>query len=156
VSVQYYTMKPGQEEQVTALIRKLIAEYGTDFASQLSPESLRGSAGFLNVEVAEKDGRIVGVCAWVMSFSTWRGVKGMHIADHFVLPDVESSTIARDLLHLAARNSAKQGATFIRTEIDITDEFIEEVFRDIGFLHQTRHTLHFLEAAEFAKLIQSA
>jgi hypothetical protein len=155
VSVQYYTMKPGQEPQVTALIQKLIADYGTDFTSKISPESLRSSAGFLNVEVAEKDGRIVGICCWVMSFSTWRGVKGMHVADHFILPEVQSSTTARDLLRVAARNAANQGATFIRTEIDITDEFIESVFGEIGFWHQTRHTLHFLEPIEFQEFIKA-
>lgn len=153
MNVTYGRMKDGQESQVTELIMGLIADYGTTFKSRLTPQSLRQSADFLNIEVAEQNGRIVGICAWVMSFSTWRGVKGIYVADHFVTKEQRHTDVARNLLHLAASNGAAQGATFIRMEVDITDDVSEALYTDVGFWHQTRHMLYFLEPTEFDKFI---
>jgi GNAT superfamily N-acetyltransferase len=153
MDVTYSRMREGQEGQVTDLILALIADYGTTFKSVLTPQSLRQSTDFLNVEVAEYDGKIVGICAWVMSFSTWRGTKGMYVADHFVTKAFRHSDVARKLLHLAATNGAQQGAAFIRVEVDITDDMSEELYTDVGFWNQTRHMLYFLEPGEFDKFV---
>ena len=147
--VTYNRMKEGQEGQVSELIHGLIADYGTTFQSQLTPESLRASSGFLNVEVAECEGRVIGICAWVMSFSTWRGTRGMHVADHFVARDFRHTGVAHKLLHNAAAAAAAEGATFIRTEVDISDEASEKLYAGIGFWNQLRHMLCFLEPDKF-------
>jgi L-amino acid N-acyltransferase YncA len=156
LDANYYRMKPGQEGEVAELILGLIADYGTDFQSKLTAQSLAESGGFLNVEVAERDGRIMGICAWVMSFSTWRGVKGMHVADHFVLREFGKTGVPRGLLRFAAVNAAAQGAKFIRTEVDISEEASEELFRTVGFWYQTRHALHFLEPDKFEAFVAEA
>jgi GNAT superfamily N-acetyltransferase len=150
VNVTYGHMAYGQEEQVVRLIHGLMADYGADFESRLTIEALRDSLGFLNVEVAEHDGKILGLCAWVMSFSTWRGLKGMHVADHCVLPEARLFDVARNLLLFAARNACQQGARFIRTEVDITDELLEQLYTEVGFVAQSRHSLHVLEPGKFA------
>jgi hypothetical protein len=156
MDVNYYRMKPGQEGQVTLLIHGLIADYGSNFKSKLTAQSLIDNAGFLNVEVAECEGRIMGICAWVMSFSTWRGTKGMYVADLCVTRETNSTDVARKLLHLAATSGASLGATFIRTEVDISDERIEIVYSQIGFWNQLRHMIYFLEPAEFQRFVGGA
>jgi hypothetical protein len=153
VTITYDRMRPGQERQVTDLILGLIEDYGTTFTSSLTADALRQSADFLNIEVAEKDGAIIGICAWVMSFSTWRGVKGMYVADHFVTRAHRNGDVAHNLLHLAAMNGAAQGAHFIRVELDISDESSETLYQNIGFWNQTRHSLYFLEPDKFGAFI---
>jgi GNAT superfamily N-acetyltransferase len=153
VDTKYYRMQPGQESEVTDLIYALMAEYGTNLETKLTPEAIKDTDGFLNIEIAEANGKIIGICAWVMSFSTWRGLKGMHVADHFVTRSARKTDTARKLLHFAAKSAASQGAQFIRTEIDISDEFAEELYAEVGFWYQTRHTLHFLERSKFNNFI---
>jgi hypothetical protein len=153
VNPQFYSMKPGQETEVVGLIHDLIADYGTDFECNLTPDALVDGLGFLNVEVAEVEGKVVGFCAWTQSFSTWRGLKGMHICDLHVIPTMNESTLARQLLAFAANRGAAQGARFIRTEIDITDPLAEDLYAQVGFWAQTRHTLSFLEPKKFEELI---
>jgi GNAT superfamily N-acetyltransferase len=153
MDITYGRMREGQEDQVADLIFGLIADYGTTFKSVLTPDSLKQSADFLNIEVAERDCRVVGICAWMMSFSTWRGSKGMYVADHFVTKELRHTEVARDLLRLAAENGAKQGANFIRMEVDITDDVSEALYTEAGFWHQTRHMLYFLEPAEFGTFV---
>jgi GNAT superfamily N-acetyltransferase len=148
-----YSMKPGQEADVVKLIQDLIAGYGTDFECNLTAENLGAGLGFLNVEVAETNGGIVGFCAWTRSFSTWRGLTGMHICDLHVTPAMRQTDLARQLLTYAAKRGSDQGAKFIRTEIDITDPLAEDLYAEVGFWDQTRHTLSFLEPKKFDELI---
>ena len=153
MDVKYYRMREGQEQLVADLILGLIADYGTKFISKLTPESLKASAGFLNVEVAELDGEIIGICAWVMTFSSWRGTRGIYLADHFVTSQASKRGVARELLLFAATNAAELGATFIRTEVDVSDEAAETLYSNIGFWVQPRHMLAFLEADKFAAFV---
>jgi hypothetical protein len=155
LTVHYHSMRDGQEDQVVKLIHQLIEEYGADFQSVLTAETLRAGSGFLNVEVAEKDGDIIGLCTWVMTFSTWRGMKGIYLNDHFVLAKHKNSEVAYNLLQHAARNGASQGARFIRTEVDISEEAMSAIYEQVGFWTQVRHTLQFLEPREFDKLVSA-
>jgi hypothetical protein len=100
-------------------------------------------------------GSILGICAWVLSYSTWRGTKGMYVADLCVAWETGISEFARKLLHLAAASGASQGATFIRTGVDICDERIEVVYSQIGFCNQLRHMIYFLEPPEFRKFVNN-
>jgi ribosomal protein S18 acetylase RimI-like enzyme len=153
VKPQFYSMRPGQEGDVVRLIHELIADYGTDFECNLTPESLSAGLGFLNVEVAELDSEIVGFCAWTQSFSTWRGITGMHVCDLHVSPTLSQTSLSKQLLAFAASKGAAQGAKFIRTEVDITDPLAEDLYAEVGFWTQTRHTLNFLEPNKFDELI---
>ncbi len=153
MTIQYGRMKEGQEADVARLIRTLIDNYGRDFETEISEQSLRDSQGFLNVEIAESDSGICGFCAWVMTYSTWRGMKGIYIADLNVSSTAAQSEIGRELLTLAAKNGAKLGARFIRTEVDVSDEVIESVFQQANFWSQTRHSVYFLEPKDFRELV---
>jgi GNAT superfamily N-acetyltransferase len=156
LDVHYYRMRAGQEVLVSNLIHGLIADYGRPFSTKLNPETILTNSGFLNIEVAEIDGKIIGICAWVMTFSTWRGVRGMYIADHFVVPNAPQKDVARQLLLLAAISAAAEGAAFIRTEVDITNESNQELYAEAGFWTQTRHVVHFLEPELFEEFIGEA
>jgi hypothetical protein len=151
LSINYYRIAEGQEDGVCNLIHGLIAEYGRPFETELSSEGIRENAGFLNVEVAELDGAIIGFCAWTLSFSTWRGVKGIYIADLFATPGTHNSDVSTGLLLLAAKSGAAEGAKFIRAEVDITNEALDTLFIKAGFWNQTRHVMYFMEPANFRK-----
>jgi len=147
--VHYYRMREGQEDSVAVFIQSLFADYGAKFETKLSPQVLRDNREFLNVEVAEENDALIGFCAWTYNFSTWRGIKGMYIADLFVNSMNQHHEVARNLLQLAARNGRKGGAEFMRAEVDVTDEAHSEVFEKVGFWSQKRHAMHFLEADKF-------
>jgi hypothetical protein len=135
LSINYYRMAEGQEDGVCNLIHGLIAEYGRPFETELSSEGIRENAGFLNVEVAELDGAIIG----------------FYIADLFATPGTHNSDVSTGLLLLAAKSGAAEGAKFIRAEVDITNEALDTLFIKAGFWNQTRHVMYFMEPANFRK-----
>ncbi len=147
--VHCYRMRESQEESVAGFIQSLFAEYGAKFETKLSPQVLRDNIGFLNIEVAEENDALIGFCAWTYNFSTWRGIKGMYVADLFVNSISQHHEVSRNLLQLAARNGRAGGAEFMRAEVDVTDEAHLEVFEKVGFWNQKRHAMHFLEPDKF-------
>jgi hypothetical protein len=154
--VNYHRMKSNEHAAVVGMIKELIADYGTSFRTNLTEEILRESGDILNVEVAEQDGEIIGICAWIMTFSTWRGGKGIYLTDHYVRSTVNKRLeVARKLLHLAVTNSRAQGATFVRTERDLSDELMEGLYGELKFWDQRRHILCFMEPENFRKFAET-
>jgi GNAT superfamily N-acetyltransferase len=156
LKIDYYRMREGQEDEIVNLIYGLINEYGAKFECHLNQNTLRNSKDILNIEVASVHGTIIGFCAWVVTYSTWRGQKGIYLCDLAVTAKFRSNEVSRQLLTLAAKTAAKEGATFIRAEIDITSDDNAPLYEQIGFWSQTRHVMHFLEQDKFNEFIGAA
>jgi ribosomal protein S18 acetylase RimI-like enzyme len=76
----------------------------------------------------------------------------MYIADLYVKPRTARSSVMRKLLAHTAKAGTEKGCRFIRSDVDISDEAIDGVFRDSGFMRQPRHHMMFLEREEFEML----
>jgi hypothetical protein len=156
VDIVYGRMTDGQEVAVVAMIKTLIEDYGVNFETNLTADILRENRGLLNVEVAAIDGKVVGLCAWIMTFSTWRGGKGIYLTDHYVAAHAPNRlNVARKLLHMAVRSSQQLGATFVRTERDLSEELMEQLYGEVKFWDQRRQILCFLEPPAFAQFSAS-
>lgn len=59
--------------------------------------------------VAEVDGVVVGSAVWFLTFSTWRGVHGIHLEDLFVQPAHRGSGLGKALLAELARECVRNG-----------------------------------------------
>jgi hypothetical protein len=152
VTLKLYRMKHGQEAEIAEIIHGLIVEYGRDMWTELTSEWLRASEKDLHIEVAEYDGAIIGFCAWTLSVSTWRGAFGMYIADIYVNPNTAKVSVMHQLLAYTAKAGASVGCRFMRSDVDISDETIDGVFKEAGFWRQPRHQMLFLEREEFEML----
>jgi hypothetical protein len=84
LDIKYYRMRQGQMPEVVALIHSIMKDYGAPFESQVSVASFNSNRDLFNVEVAERGGKIIGFCAWMFTYSTWRGQKGMYVIDNQV------------------------------------------------------------------------
>ena len=59
--------------------------------------------------VAERDGRVVGIAVWYLSFSTWTGGNGIWLEDLFVRPDQRGTGLGRALLQTLAEVCVERG-----------------------------------------------
>ena len=148
-------MKPGQESAVVQIVRNLSIDFGSRFTSKISEQVLRDNADMLRIEVAEETGKIIGFCSWVMTFSTWRGAKGMYISDHYMEPDHWSEKTAKELLQLAVKNASAEGACFARLEVDLSEEQSGDFYSDIGFWYEARLMLHYLETGPMTRFVSA-
>ena len=98
-------MRDADADAVAGLVRGLARFIGVDFVPRLTGEALLAARDLIDVVVAERDGRILGACLGLMTFSTWRGVRGLYIVDLFVDQELRGQNIGLRLL----RESSSQG-----------------------------------------------
>lgn len=114
---------PADCPDLVRLVRELAAyEHAADQVS-LTEESLARSLFSPNpqvfAQVAELDGRVVGMIVWFVTYSTWRGCHGIWVEDLIVTSSARGRGAGRALLgHLAGLAEA---AGYARVEWSVLD-----------------------------------
>ena len=80
-----------------------------------------------------------------MTYSTWRGARGLYVVDLYVEPETRGRGVGELLLRLSARRAAARGAQFIKLEVDETNAGAERFYQRLGFSKKTEDRLHILE-----------
>jgi ribosomal protein S18 acetylase RimI-like enzyme len=153
VSLALRAMRPEEADVVAGMVRGLAEHIGTGFVPKLTGEKLSRARDLIDVVVAEEDGRLIGACLGLMTFSTWRGAPGLYVVDLFVLPEARGRNVGLDLLRCSARRFAKRGAEFIKLEVDETNTGAERFYARLGFTKKTEDRLHVLEQDKLIKFI---
>src|SRR3954470_558370 len=107
--------RPGDEADILRLTRAL-ADY------EREPDAVAATAAGLRAHlfaeapqvfahVAERDGRVVGIAVWFVSFSTWTGRHGIYLEDLFVEPAAGGAGVARALIGPLATEAVARGYT---------------------------------------------
>lgn len=110
-------------EAVVGLVHEL-AEYEREpqacrlTAAQLAA-ALFGPSPAVFGHVAERDGAIVGIALWFLSFSTWEGVHGVWLEDLYVTPACRGLGLGRALLTELAAVCVTRG--YARLEWSVLD-----------------------------------
>jgi ribosomal protein S18 acetylase RimI-like enzyme len=146
-------MKAGDAETVAGMVRGLAAHIGAGVVPKLTGEKLLDVRDLIDVTVAEDDGQLLGACLGLMTFSTWRGAKGLYIVDLFVRPEARGQNVGERLLRLSAARAASRGACFIKLEVDETNVGAERFYARLGFNKKTEDRLHILEQDQLHQFI---
>jgi GNAT superfamily N-acetyltransferase len=117
-------VRPDDVPAVCRLVRELAAYERAEHEAQMTDEQLRtalfGDAPALFGHVAETpDGEVAGFALWFLTFSTWRGVHGIHLEDLFVSPAHRGTGLGRELLRTLAAECVDRG--FARLEWSVLD-----------------------------------
>ena len=121
---------------------------------RLTAEALIASRDLIDVVVAEEDGRLLGACLSLMTFSTWRGARGVYVVDLFVEPDARGRNVGASLLQAAASRGAGRGAGFIKLEVDHSNDGATRFYERHGFTKIDKDRLFVLEQERFETFIQ--
>ena len=145
MKVEVREMRGSDAEQVVDIVRGLAQHIRTDVVPQLTAELLNANRELVDVAVAEREGRLLGACLTLMTFSTWRGAKGVYVVDLFVAPDARGGKIGQRLLKFAATKAMSLGARFIKLEVDVTNEGAMRFYERLGFSRKEPDRLLVLE-----------
>ncbi|HUR43499.1 MAG TPA: GNAT family N-acetyltransferase [Aestuariivirga sp.] len=147
-------MRPEDAEQVAAMVRGLASHLGREEVPKVTREALNGNRDLIDVVVAEQDGKLIGACLTLMTFSTWRGVKGLYVVDLFVEQQARGNKTGFHLLKLAASRGMARGAQFIKLEVDYTNERAAQFYEKLGFKRKDLDRLFILEREEFKSFVK--
>jgi len=146
-------MRDDEADAVAAMVRVLARHIGTDFVPEVTGEELRQSRDLIDIVVAEDNGQLLGVCIGLMTFSTWRGTRGLYVLDLFVEAIARGRNIGLHLLCEEARRAMRRGASFIKLEVDENNPGAERFYERLGFKKKSEDRLHILEQEHLDNLI---
>jgi GNAT superfamily N-acetyltransferase len=149
-------MKVGEEAEVSEQLRAFGIEFETPVPIATTPENLRAASDMMHISVADHAGEIIGFCAWMLIFSTWRGLKGMYVSDLYIKPDFRRQNVGADLLRAAAADASSRGAKFIKLEVNVNKFKTHQFYERLGFVHANTDRLMFLEQITFDAFISGA
>jgi ribosomal protein S18 acetylase RimI-like enzyme len=155
MSIGCRSMRPGEEEVVAVLIRQMAKDLGHgDFVPKLTGQSLREASDITHVMVAEDAGLILGVCVWIMTYSTWRGAKGVYICDLFVLEHARGRQVGEKLLRSTLVEAQKLGSSFVKMEVETVNTRAQDFYRRLGFTQKVEDQFFILEPEAFSALVK--
>jgi ribosomal protein S18 acetylase RimI-like enzyme len=152
MSLTVRAMREDEAEAVAGMVRGLARHIGTGVVPALSGPGLLEARDLIDVVVAEDNGRLLGACLGLMTYSTWRGARGLYIVDLFVEPEARGHNIGLRLLRLSASRAFARGARFIKLEVDETNTGAGRFYARLGFTKKTEDRLHILEQDRFEEL----
>ena len=138
-------MRDTEAGKVAGMIRGLAAHIGSGITPQLTGEGLVAARDLVDTVVAEENGQLLGACLGLMTYSTWRGVRGLYVVDLYVEPEVRGRKLGEALLRVLARRAAARGAQFIKLEVDESNGGAERFYVRLGFNKKAEDRLHVLE-----------
>ncbi len=149
-------IRPADVPAVVGLVHEL-ADYERAAAScLLTAEQLRaalfGPHPALFGDVAEVEGQVAGCALWLLNYSTWLGVHGIHLEDLYVQPAHRGRGLGRALLARLATRCVERGYGRLEWSVlDWNDPAIE-FYRAIGAVGMDEWTTHRLEGSALTEL----
>jgi len=115
--------RPGDEPGILACIRAL-AEYerepdAVENTADVLAETLFGDDPHAFAHVIEREGRIVGIALWFLTYSTWTGRHGIWLEDLFVYETERGRGYGKALIAALAAVCAERG--YSRLEWTVLD-----------------------------------
>ncbi len=102
------TMQDNEAQIVAGMVHGLARDLSLNVVPALTGKVLLESLDLVNVVVAAEAGKLLGACLSLMTFSTFRGAKGVYVVDLFVDASERNRNIGEALLRETAQ--ARQGA----------------------------------------------
>ena len=148
-------MHPHEADAVARMVRDLARDIGVPVQPRLSGDALRQALDLVDVVVAEEEGRLLGACLGLMTYSTWRAARGLYVVDLFVATDARNRKLGALLLRAAGARARTKGATFIKLEVDHANEAAARFYERFGFEKHEEDTLFVLEEERFLEFLKN-
>ena len=145
MSFEIRTMQDNETQAVADMVHGLARDLRLNVIPALTGRALLESLDLVNVVVADEQGKLLGACLSLMTFSTFRGSKGVYVVDLFVDAAARNRSIGEALLRETARRAKVRGAKFIKLEVDVTNTGGARFYERLGFKKKLEDRLFILE-----------
>ncbi|MGA8723648.1 MAG: GNAT family N-acetyltransferase [Acidimicrobiales bacterium] len=148
----------GDVDEVLELIHHL-AEYERSASSVLIDRGLLEAALFCASprvfgHVAEREGRLVGMAIWFVTFSTWTGHHGIYLEDLYVRPEARGQGIGTSLLAELAALARREHYTRIEWSVLDWNEPALAFYRSIGAQPKDEWTVYRIDGDALGSLAE--
>jgi GNAT superfamily N-acetyltransferase len=134
-----HLIREGRETDVGDLLRLIrqLAEYEREPAAvkatdQVLARSLFGTDPLARVFVAEKDGSVVGMALWFLTYSTWTGKPGLYLEDLIVEAGHRGEGIGQALMAALRERAVELGCARMEWSVLDWNEPAIHFYRSLG------------------------
>ena len=139
MSTTVRSARPGDEHDILRLIRALAAYEGEPDAVEATAAGLRdhlfGPSPRVFAHLAEREGAVVGIAVWFLSFSTWTGRHGIYLEDLFVDPEARGGGVAFALVRALAAEARSRGCARMDWAVLDWNTRAKAFYRRLGARH---------------------
>lgn len=114
--------------------------------------ALSGSAPDISAIIAEKAGEAVGMSVFFLTFSTWRGARGVYIQDIFVAGGARGTGLGARLLKEVITWAVEQGADHLRLSVDRDNTAAKSFYESLGLSFRDDEMIYTVVGDSFADL----
>jgi ribosomal protein S18 acetylase RimI-like enzyme len=139
------TMQDNEAPVVAGMVHGLARDLSLNVNPALTGQILLESLDLVDVVVAAEAGKLLGACLSLMTFSTFRGARGIYVVDLFVDAAARNRNIGEALLRETARRGKVRGAKFVKLEVDLTNAGGARFYERLGFKKKLEDRLFILE-----------
>jgi len=111
-----------------------------------------GEAPLFDALVAECNERVLGLCLFFYTYSSWLGRPGIYVQDLFVDETKRGSGLGRRLLQKAAAIGRDRGANHLRLSVDHINTPAQKFYESLGFRRRDDEHIFQADGATFGKL----
>jgi GNAT superfamily N-acetyltransferase len=94
--------------------------------------ALSGNTPDIHAIVAESNNEAVGLGVFFLTFSTWRGARGVYLQDIFVADGMRGTGLGARLLREVISWGVDQGADHLRLSVDRHNEIARSFYESLG------------------------
>jgi len=133
------TIRPATSEDAAA-VHSMIIELARSTHAQAKVSSTRqdigsamsGSDPAMHALLAENDSKSVGLAVFFLTFSTWRGARGVYLQDLYVTENMRGTGLGKRLIAAVVAWATERGADHLRLSVDRDNASARAFYENIG------------------------
>jgi GNAT superfamily N-acetyltransferase len=151
---------PADSADITRLVHAL-AEFERLATEAVATEAdfrvhLFGEFPSAHAELAEIEGRVVGIAIWFFNFNTFTCRRGLYLEDLFVEPEYRGLGIGRAFFVRLAQRAQAAGCSRMEWSVLDWNETAVKFYRSLGAIGMDEWTVQRLNAEKIAQLAGEA
>jgi ribosomal protein S18 acetylase RimI-like enzyme len=114
--------------------------------------ALSGTEPALYAFIAERDAEVLGGATFFLTFSTWRGTRGVYLQDIYVSPAWRGNGGGKKLLARVVSWAAEHGADHLRLSVDSDNQEAQAFYQKAGMSYCNKEMIYQIEDSAFEAL----
>ena len=114
--------------------------------------ALSGAEPALYAFIAERDEKVLGGAIFFLTFSTWRGTRGVYLQDIYVSPAWRGNGGGKELLAKVVSWAAEHGADHLRLSVDSDNQEAQAFYQNAGMSYCDKEMIYQIADSAFETL----
>jgi len=115
-------------------------------------DALSGRDPAIHAFLVEQDRKPVGMAIFFLTFSTWRGNRGVYLQDIYLHPKLRGSGVGKNLLAKVVAWAIDRGADHLRLSVDSENTSARAFYESIGMTYRRKEMTYQISDDEFEGL----